>query len=128
MAALDPVNQIAERSPGFVWRLTDDNGRSSTFVRIPEIDDPLTIVNYSIWSDLTSFKHYVYKSGHSSYLRRKNEWFDAVDRPSAACWWTPAESKPDVQEAFRRLEHLRNHGATEMGWPPNKPIPAPDTR
>ena len=128
VAALEPINLIAERSPGFVWRLTDNSGQASTFVRLPEIEDPLMIVNYSIWSDLESFKHYVYKSGHASYLRRKNDWFEPIEQPAVACWWAPADSEPDAQDAFRRLEHLRNHGPTELGWPPNKPIPAPDAK
>src|SRR5438045_3788247 len=29
-AALDHVNALAEGSPGFVWRLTDESGRSSS--------------------------------------------------------------------------------------------------
>ncbi len=124
VAALEPINLIAERSPGFVWRLTDDTGQSSTFVRLPEVEDPLMIINFSIWSDLESFKHYVYKSGHASYLRRRNDWFEPLDQPSVACWWTPSDSEPDVHDALRRLGHLRSHGPTDQAWPPNKPFVA----
>ena len=125
VAALDPINLIAESSPGFVWRLTDDDGQPSSFVRVDEINDPLIIVNYSIWTDLESLKHYVYKSGHSSYLRRKNDWFEPMTQPAVVCWWVPAGTVPGVGDAYARLEHLRAHGPSEHGWPPNKPIAAP---
>lgn len=124
VAALDPINAIAEATPGFVWRLTDADGQSSTYVTVPEIDDPLVIVNYSVWRDLESFKHYVYKSGHASYLRRKNDWFEPMTQPSIVCWWTPVGTIPDVADAYARLQYLRTHGPTDRGWPPNKPISA----
>ncbi len=73
IAALDPVNALAEATPGFVWRLTDDDGQSSSYVTVAAIDDPLVIVNYSLWRDYESFKHFVYKSGHASYLRRRGD-------------------------------------------------------
>lgn len=125
VAALNPINLIAESTPGFVWRLTDDSGQPSSFVRIPEIDDPLIIVNYSIWDDLESFKHYVYKSGHASYLRRKSDWFEPMTQAVVVCWWTSAGTIADIGDAYGRLQYLRTHGPTEQGWPPNKPIAAP---
>ena len=29
VAALDPINALAEASPGFVWRLQDDSGNAT---------------------------------------------------------------------------------------------------
>ena len=29
---LEPVNKLAEESPGFIWRLTDDDGRSASLL------------------------------------------------------------------------------------------------
>ena len=43
---LDRVNGIAERSEGFVWRLQDDGGDATD---IRAFDDPLVIVNMSVW-------------------------------------------------------------------------------
>ena len=67
ITALGPINTLAEGSPGFVWRLKDDDGQSSSYVEVEEIDDPLLIVNYSIWNDLASLKHFIHKSGHIAY-------------------------------------------------------------
>lgn len=125
VAALGPINTLAEASPGFVWRLTDEDGQSSSYVEVDGIDDPLLIVNYSIWDDLDSLKHFIYKSGHMSYLRRRQEWFEHSQEPTSVAWWIPARTIPEVGEAHRRLLHLRQHGPTATGWPLTRPWPAP---
>ena len=125
VAALEPINAIAESSPGFVWRLTDDDGKSSSYVDIPGSDDPLVLINYSIWEDLESLKHFVNKSGHIAYLRRRREWFEKLDVPTSAAWWVEAGSIPDVGEAYRRVIHLQENGPTEESFPLTKPWPAP---
>ena len=45
MALLDEVNTMAERSPGFVWRMQARG--NSTDVTVG--DDPLVIVNLTVW-------------------------------------------------------------------------------
>ena len=123
-AALDPINALAEATPGFVWRLVDDDGQSSSYVRLPGDDDPLSIVNMSVWADLESLKHFMFKSGHATYLRRRVEWFERSPVATSVCWWIPAGEIPDLADAYRRLLHLREHGPTATGWPVNSPIDA----
>jgi len=125
VAALEPINALAEASPGFVWRLTDDEGQSSSYVSLPENEDPLVIVNYSIWTDLESLKSFMYKTGHSGFLRRRREWFERLDEAATVCWWIPAGTIPDLAEAYARLQDLRSVGPTERGWPLSNPFPAP---
>lgn len=109
IAVLEAVNRIAEVSPGFVWRLTDDDSRSASYVQV--YDDPLLIVNYSVWTDLDSLRHYVYRSGHGAYFRRRREWFEEGSS-RLVCWWVPAGEIPTVAEAVHRLERLDAHGPT----------------
>lgn len=125
VAALDPINAIAEASPGFVWRLKDDEGQSSSYVDIPGSDDPLLIINYSIWEDLDSLKHFVNRTGHVAYLRRRREWFQKLDVPTSAAWWIPAGTIPDVGEAYRRVLHLQKHGPAQEVFTLAKPAPMP---
>ena len=125
VAALDPVNQIAEAAPGFVWRLTGDDGQSSSFVDLPGVDDPLMISNYSVWVDLESLKHFMYKTDHAAYLPRRREWFAKLDEAATVCFWIPQGDTPSLGEAYARLEHLRTHGPSPMGWPLNKPFAQP---
>ena len=125
VAALEPINAIAEATDGFVWRLTDESGQSSSYVSLPGNDDPLLVVNYSIWRDLESLKQFMYKSGHSSYLRRRREWFEPPTEAVTACWWTPAGTIPGVADAYERLEKLRAGGPSDEGWPLNDPLRIP---
>lgn len=126
VAALEPVNAIAEASSGFVWRLTDDDGASASYVKIEEIDDPNIIVNYSIWTDVESLQHFVTRSGHSAYLRRRREWFDPSTQPGTVCWWISAGERPAVSEGVARLDHLRSHGPGPRGWTLTNPHVRPD--
>ena len=48
VAALDGVNLIGDRSEGFVWRLQDESGRSSSY--ITSAHDANVIVNLTVWS------------------------------------------------------------------------------
>ena len=125
VAALDPINALDEASPGFMWRLTGEDGQSSSYVEVDGIDDPLLIVNYSIWNDLDSLKHFIHRSGHFAYLRRRLEWFEHSEEATSVAWWIPAGLIPEVSEAHRRLIHLREHGPTATGWPLTKPWPEP---
>jgi hypothetical protein len=127
IAALGPINAIAEASPGFVWRLTDEDGQSSSYVKVEGIDDPLLVVNYSIWTDLDSLNHFIHKSGHIAYLRRRQEWFEHGEEATSVAWWIPAGTIQDVSEAHQRLLHLREHGPTATGWPLTKPWPLPES-
>jgi hypothetical protein len=123
--ALGPVNALAEVTPGFVWRLQDELLQSSSHVRVAGIDDPLTIVNMSVWTDLESLRHFVYRSGHAMYLRRRREWSAAPDGPPSACWWIPAGEIPDPADGYRRLTHLAASGPSDISWPLTSPVDPP---
>ena len=125
--ALDPINAIAESTPGFIWRLKDEAGAPSSFVKVPGADDPLWAPNMSVWQDLESLKHFMYKSGHASYLRRRTEWFQKPDRQINVLWWIPAGEIPTLEDAVKRLDYLNEHGPSEQGWPLTKPMDPPTT-
>lgn len=114
--ALDPINAIAESTPGFVWRLVDDDGASSSHVDVPGTDDPLMAPNMSVWQSVEALEHFMFRSGHAMYLRRRREWFLKQDRPVNVCWWIAAGEIPTLADAVRRLDHLAEHGPSEVGW------------
>lgn len=118
--ALDEINALAERSPGFVWRLKDDSGNATA---IQAFADPLTLVNLSVWSTVESLKDYVYKSVHGKFFARRQAWFEKSESPHLALWWIPAGSLPTVMEAKERLDHLTLHGATAHAFTFRQPFP-----
>jgi heme-degrading monooxygenase HmoA len=110
VAALDPVNARADQAPGFVWRLQTEEGNATA---IHAFDDPLVIVNLSVWESLEALEAFVYgDEGHRAVLRRRREWFERPAEAPTALWWIPAGTIPTVAEAATRLEHLRAHGPT----------------
>ncbi|HEY2764834.1 MAG TPA: DUF3291 domain-containing protein [Pseudonocardiaceae bacterium] len=107
IAALDRINRLAERSPGFVWRYATDDGHVSL---ADTTGDPLLIINLSVWKSYQPLHHYIYRSAHGHYVRRRGEWFDRITQPSTVLWWVPAGTRPTPADALARLRQLRRHG------------------
>jgi hypothetical protein len=107
---LDPVNALADRSPGFVWRLQTEDGDATS---IRAFDSDLIIVNMSVWESLDALWSFVYDGMHLEVMRRRREWFERFGSAWLALWWMPADAPPPtVDEAKARLEHLDAHGPT----------------
>ena len=122
VANLDRINALAEQSPGFVWRLQDEDG-DATAIR-PFGDD--YIVNMSVWSDIESLHDYVYRSAHIEIMRRRREWFDKMEQMYAVLWWVHKNHLPTVIEARQRLELLRTQGPTPDAFTFKKAFPPPE--
>ncbi|MDH3301803.1 MAG: DUF3291 domain-containing protein [Acidimicrobiia bacterium] len=114
MANLDRINAVADASPGFVWRLQTEDGTATS---IRAFDDPDMLLNLSVWEDFESLHHYVYKTDHVDYVRRRSEWFEPVEGlPVTVMWWVPAGSVPTVEESIERLHHLADKGPTAQAF------------
>jgi uncharacterized protein DUF3291 len=122
VAALAPVNALAEQAPGFVWRLKAADG-NSTSLRI--FDDPTLIVNMSTWRSLEALTDYAYRSAHSGIMRRRREFAIPIAEAYLALWWVPPGHAPTIPEAEERLRHLRAHGATPFAFGVRTPFPPP---
>ena len=121
---LDPINAIADQSPGFVWRLQTEDG-NATAIR-PYAGDDLMAVNMSVWESLESLQHFVYKSGHVESLRARKQWFEPLEGPILVMWWIPAGQIPAVSDAQERLAHLKEHGPSPYAFTFRTTFPAPD--
>ena len=109
--AIEAINLLGRSSPGFVWMLTDDDGIGATGQRFPgSEDDERFIVNLTVWEDFESLHHFVTRSGHGMYLRRRREWFEKSPDPTTVLWWVEEGHLPDLVEAAERLERLRSIG------------------
>jgi heme-degrading monooxygenase HmoA len=130
VAALEPINALADASPGFVWRLQTEEG-DATGIRA--FGDDRLIVNMSVWESLPALRAFVYSSGHREVLRRRREWFERLGEAVLALWWVPAATLPTIAAAEARLEHLREHGPTPYAFtfresfpPAGGPVPVRD--
>jgi hypothetical protein len=107
VTALDDVNALAERSPGFVWRLKSDSGNATD---IQAYDNPLMIVNLTVWDSIDALFDFTYRSGHAKIMARRRDWFEKLSQPHMVLWWIPAGHLPSMDEAKARLELLHRQG------------------
>ncbi|HYW24438.1 MAG TPA: DUF3291 domain-containing protein [Terriglobales bacterium] len=122
--SLEPVNALADRSPGFVWRLQTESGDATA---IRPYDDERIMVNLSVWRSPADLWNFVYLSRHLDFVRRRREWFERIE-PYLALWWVPAGTVPSVEEAKQRLERLRRDGPGPEAFTFRAPWGAPAPR
>jgi len=106
---LEPINTLGEQSPGFVWRLKDDSGTATS---IQVYNDPMLIVNLSVWESIDALYQYAYYSDHAAAFRRRREWFEKLEFPAFCLWWVAPGYRPSALEAKARLEYLKVNGPT----------------
>ncbi len=129
VAGLDPVNAIADTSPGFVWRLQTEEG-DATAVRAFEwdVEDSFGVLtNMSVWTSVEALADFVFSGEHLAVLKRRREWFTPVKEMMTALWWVPAGHRPSVGEAEDKLRLLRAHGPISEVFTLRKHFPAPDS-
>jgi heme-degrading monooxygenase HmoA len=122
VSQLDPINQLAEESQGFVWRLQSESGNATDIVYN---DDPSLMVNMSVWESREALQAYVYASRHLEVFRDRKKWFEKLDRPHYCLWWVPMGHIPTVAEGRERLEHYQSRGATPYAFWFSEWYPAP---
>jgi hypothetical protein len=121
VAALEPINALADGAPGFVWRLQDDDGDATA---IRPFDDDRLMINMSLWESADSLWDFVYDSDHLGVMRQRREWFTRMDL-YMVLWWVPAGERPTTDDAKDRLEHLRANGPTPHAFTFKRRFPPP---
>lgn len=113
MALLDPVNELADNSPGFVWRMQTEDGNNTA---LRPYDDDRIIVNMSVWESVDALWQFVYDGFHLEVMRRRREWFERFSSSYLGLWWIPAGTIPTVDDAKLRLASLDAHGPTPYAF------------
>lgn len=123
MDAIDVVNAVAERSPGFVWRFTGEGrGPGATDVAL-DPNDARLIVNLSVWDSVAALRHFVENTVHKRIMDRRGEWFepytlDGAPAPFFVMWPIAPGETPSLDDAYARLERLTREGPSDsaFGW------------
>jgi hypothetical protein len=108
VAQLDPINQLAEESDGFVWRLKGDGNDATEF---RPFDDERIIVNMSVWESPEQLQAFVFRSMHTDVMKERRKWFEKPDQLMTVLWWIPVGHIPTITEAKERLEYLNKVGS-----------------
>jgi heme-degrading monooxygenase HmoA len=121
-AALEPVNALADKAPGFVWRLQTEGGDATA---IRPYENERMIVNMSVWESIEALRAFVYTSGHTSVMRNRKRWFEKLET-YLVLWWVPAGHEPTIEEAKDRLEQLKRRGPTPYAFTFRTSFAVPD--
>ena len=124
------INSIADRAPGFVWRLQTDEG-DATSVR--PFEDPPVMVNMSVWRSIEELYRFVFESDHVTPLQNRQAWFEKMERPYSVLWWICAGEFPDTADLVHRFDLLRDRGPSPAAFtfgslfdPSGRPMARPD--
>ncbi len=109
VAELEPLNALADASPGFVWRLQTEAGDAT---EIDVFGDALILFNMSVWESIEALESYVYRSNHVKVMRQRSEWFERPKRSPFVLWWIEQGRTPTIEEGKARLEKLWADGPT----------------
>ena len=122
MNNLDRINALAEKSPGFIWRLQTEEGDATNI----DFFGPDILVNMSVWQDSESLHDYVYRTSHAQIMSRRIEWFERFEDSYTVLWWISAGDIPALEEANEKLELLRAQGPTADAFTFKQPFSAPE--
>ena len=112
---LDRINTVAERMPGFVWRMKDESGNATN---TPWVGDASIVANLTVWESVETLEKFVWQTIHTRIYGRKGEFFEKMQTPHFVMWWIEAGHIPTLEEAKDRLDHLTANGPSEcaFGW------------
>lgn len=103
---LDEINQLAENSKGFIWKLKDESENATEF---NPYNDEQIIINISVWKDIESLENFTYRTFHTDFLKRRKEWFSKYGKAHYALWWIKDNEFPTIEEAVKRLDYLQKN-------------------
>jgi len=113
VARLDDINALADSSPGFVWRLQTGDGNATS---VQAYEDPMMLVNLSVWKAPEDLKQFVFRSDHVNVMRERKKWFEPLGDVPYALWWIEAGHIPTLAEAKERLTYLQLNGESDFAF------------
>jgi hypothetical protein len=118
MRALDRVNGLGKRMPGFVWMMegSGEPGTGNTETKIG--GDPRFVSNLTVWDSVEALEAFVWNTVHRQFYARRAEWFEVLGKMHFVMWRVPAGHRPTLDEGLERLAHLQAHGDSDhaFGW------------
>ena len=118
MGALDRINGLGKRMPGFVWMMegSGEPGTGNTENSIG--NDAQVVANLTVWESVEALEAFVWNTVHRQFYERRAVWFSVLGQMHFVMWWVEPGVIPTAQEARARLEHLWANGPSDyaFGW------------
>jgi len=118
MEALDRINGMGKRMPGFVW-MSEGSGETGTGTTENNIgDDPQFVANLTVWENVETLENFVWNTVHRQFYERRTEWFEVMGQQHFVMWWIEEGHRPSLDEALTRLEMRKRDGDSDaaFGW------------
>ena len=118
MNALDRVNGLGKRMPGFVWMM-EGSGEPGTGNTAAKLDgDPQFVSNLTVWENVATLENFVWNTVHRAFYERRQEWFEVLGKMHFVMWWVPVGHKPTLDEALAKLSQKQENGDSDkaFGW------------
>ena len=121
VARIEEINNLAEQSEGFVWRF-DPDPSDDTNVRV--FNNSALVVNLSVWEDIESLKHFVYRTAHVELIQDRDAWFNKFQSAHQVLWWVQEGDMPTPEAAKQRLDYLDTNGPSTYAFTFARPYTA----
>ena len=119
---VDPINDLAQRAPGFVWRPTSER-MMNDLLRLGR--DPMSeAFNLSVWESVEALWEFTFGGLHLEAVKLSDKWFDPATALDVM-WWVPAGHQPTTEEGLAKLDLVKREGPTQSGFTFRKRFPAP---
>ena len=118
MGALDWVNGLGKRMPGFVWMM-EGSGQPGTGNTAAKLDgDPQFVSNLTVWENVATLENFAWNTGYRAFYERRQEWFEVLGKMHFVMWWVPVGHEPTLDEALARLAQKQTTGDSDQafGW------------
>ena len=118
MAALDRINGLGKRMPGFVWMMEGSGAPGTGNTEAKIAGDPQYVSNLTVWESVATLENFVWNTVHRTFYERRQEWFEVLGKMHFVMWWIPAGHRPTLDEALARLAMLETNGDGDdaFGW------------
>ena len=107
---LERVNRLAARSPGFIWRMPDDEMEAAQLG--PPLSDHRVASTLSVWRSAEDLHKFVFDTLHGSFLKRGPEWFEETDDPRYVLW--PCRPGSSTQRRRGTRQNSKPHKARSL--------------
>ena len=118
MAALDRVNGMGKRMPGFVWMMegSGEPGTGNTEAKLE--GDAQFVSSLTVWESVATLENFVWNTVHRTFYERRQEWFEVLGKMHFLMWWVPVGHQPTLDEALAKLTLKQENGDSDQafGW------------
>lgn len=80
MAALDRINGLGKRRPGFVWMMVGSGAPGTGNTQAKFGGDPQFVSNLTVWESAETLEAFVWNTVHRQFYERRVEWFEVLGK------------------------------------------------